>query len=82
MENKTDLNEYKARRAGIVTPLSLSENVLNSSKAGKVKKLISIAIMEDGALYVGWAGKINNFELMGILEGAKDEIKAILSEDD
>lgn len=75
-------SEYKARRAGIVTPLSLSNNVKNSVEAGKVKKLISIAIMEDGELYVGWAGKINNFELMGILEGAKDEMKAILAEEE
>lgn len=76
------IEEYRERKAGKVTPLSLATNVMGAVERGDVKKLISIAIYNDGELYVGWSGKINNFELLGILEGAKDEIKLMLEEDD
>lgn len=71
-------SEYKARKEGKVTPLSLAENVLAAAERGEVKHLICISLCQDGTIKAGYS-TMDVLKLMGLLEAGKDEIKAILA---
>lgn len=74
------LNEYRAKKNGEITPLSLIENVKNHIEREDIRELVCITVSNDGTLKVGFSG-MNNFYLMGMMEAAKDELKLLIEEE-
>jgi hypothetical protein len=73
---KIDMNEYKARKNGIVTPESLIENLLAAIERGEIEKVAFVVKKKDGEVRVGYSHG-SQLEHIGLLQCGINEIIAV-----
>lgn len=67
-----EIQEYKAKKKGIVTPKSLLEEL--EKHIEHIESLIYIAVDKEGVIRIAYTEFKNNTDLLGLLETGKQEV--------
>lgn len=70
---KVDINEFKAKKDGVITPKEVILNLLSAIEKGEIESVVFVAKDKAGYLHPGWS-HLQLTEAVGMLECGKVEI--------
>ncbi|MDZ5711651.1 hypothetical protein [Jeotgalibacillus haloalkalitolerans] len=73
-----ELNEYRLKKEGKITPKEVIKNLLEAIDRGEVEEVVFVSKGTDGVIGTGWS-EISLLTMIGLLEAGKvmalDELK-------